>query len=136
MSIQRTSSGAPWETRWGYSRAVRVGEQVYVAGTTATDRDGKPVAVGDPYGQTIFILRRIEAALHNLGATLADVVRTRIYVTDIKQADEIGRAFGELLGDVRPVLTLIEASAFVYPEHLAEIEMDAVVTASDDPGDE
>ena len=78
MSRQRTSSGAPWETRWGYSRAVRVGEQVYVAGTTATDRDGKPVAVGDPYGQTIFILRRIEAALHNLGATLADVVRTRI----------------------------------------------------------
>ena len=94
---------------------------------TATGDDGKPVAVGDPYGQTLFILRRIEAALRDVGATLADVVRTRYLVTDIEHAHAIGRAHAELLGAVRPAMTMAQVAALMLPEHLVEVEVDAVV---------
>ena len=124
---QHSSSGTPWEQRYGYSRAVRVGDLVFVAGTTATGADGKPVAVGDPYRQTLFILRRIEAALHDVGATLADVVRARYLVTNIEHADAIGRAHAELLGDVRPAMTMAQVAALMLPEHVVEVEVDAVV---------
>ena len=127
MIRQRSSSGTPWEKRYGYSRAVRAGDLVFVAGTTATGDDGKPVAVGDPYGQTLFILRRIEAALHNVGAALTDVVRVRYLVTDIQQAHAIGRAHAESLAAVRPAMTMAQVAALMLPEHLVEIEVDAVV---------
>jgi enamine deaminase RidA (YjgF/YER057c/UK114 family) len=132
---QRTSSGAPWEERYGYSRAVRVGDLVFVAGTSATGSDGTPVAAGDPHGQTLFILRKIERALHDVGASLADVVRARYFVTDIGDADPVGRAHAELLGGVRPAMTMAEVSGLMMTEHLVEIEVDAVVTAEED-GDE
>ena len=107
---------------------MRAGDLVFVAGTTATGDDGQPVAVGDPYGQTLFILRRIEAALHNVGAALADVVRVRYLVTDIQQAPAIGRAHAESLGAVRPAMTMAQVAALMLPEHLVEIEVDAVVS--------
>ena len=132
MIRQRTSSGAPWEERYGYSRAVRVGDLVFVAGTSATGNDGTPVAAGDPHGQTLFILRKIERALHDVGASLADVVRARYFVTDIGDADPVGRAHAELLGGVRPAMTMAEVSGLMMPEHLVEIEVDAVVTAEED----
>lgn len=128
MIRRRTSSGAPWEERYGYSRAVRAGDLVFVAGTSATGSDGRPVAVGDPHGQTIFILRKIERALRDVGASLADVVRARYWVTDIGDADPIGRAHAELLGAVRPAMTMAEVSGLMMPEHVVEIEVDAVVT--------
>ena len=131
MTRQRTSSGAPWEERYGYSRALRVGDLVFVAGTSATDSDGTPVAVDDPHGQTIFILRKIEAALRDVGSSLADVVRARYWVTDIAQADAIGRAHAELLGAVRPAMTMAEVSGLMLPEHLVEVEVDAVVTGDE-----
>lgn len=127
MIRQRTSSGTPWEKRYGYSRAVRAGDLVFVAGTTATGDDGNVVAVGDPYKQTLFTLRRIEAALHDVGATLADIVRTRYLVTDIEYADAIGRAHAELLADVRPAMTMAQVAKLMLPDHLVEIEVDAVV---------
>ena len=136
MSRQRASSGAPWEERYGYSRAVRVGDQVFVAGTSATGSDGQAVAVGDPHGQTLFILRKIERALTDVGASLADVVRARYYVTDIGDADPVGRAHAELLGSVRPAMTMAEVSGLMLAEHLVEIEVDAVVTAAKEHGDE
>ena len=132
MIRQRTTSGAPWEERYGYSRAVRVGDLVFVAGTSATGSDGTPVAAGDPHGQTLFILRKIERALHDVGASLADVVRARYFVTDISDADPVGRAHAELLGGVRPAMTMAEVSGLMMPEHLVEIEVDAVVTAEED----
>ena len=129
MIRQHSSSGTPWEQRYGYSRAVRAGDLVFVAGTTATGDDGKVVAVGDPHEQTLFVLRRIEAALHDVGATLADVVRARYLVTDIDHADAIGRAHAELLGDVRPAMTMAQV-ALMLPEHLVEVEVDAVVATA------
>ena len=132
MIRQRTSSGAPWEERYGYSRALRVGDLVFVAGTSATGSDGTPVAAGDPHGQTLFILRKIERALHDVGASLADVVRARYFVTNIGDADPVGRAHAELLGGVRPAMTMAEVSGLMLPEHLVEIEVDAVVTAKED----
>ena len=135
MIRQRTSSGAPWEERYGYSRALRVGDQVFVAGTSATGSDGTPVAAGDAHGQTLFILRKIERALADVGASLADVVRARYYVTDIGDADPVGRAHAELLGRVRPAMTMAEVSGLMLPEHLVEIEVDAVVASRED-GDE
>ncbi len=132
MIRQRTTSGAPWEERYGYSRAVRVGDLVFVAGTSATGSDGTPVAAGDPHGQTLFILRKIERALHDVGASLADVVRARYFVTDIGDADPVGRAHAELLGGVRPAMTMAEVSGLMMTEHLVEIEVDAVVTAEED----
>ena len=106
---------------------MRAGDLVFVAGTTATGDDGKPVAVGDPYGQTLFILRRIESALRDVGAALTDVMRVRYLVTDIQQAHSIGRAHAELLGGVRPAITMAQVAALMLPEHLVEIEVDAVV---------
>lgn len=113
----------------GYSRAVRVGSVVYVAGTTATDETGRVVGAGDPYGQTVQALRNIERALVRAGAALRDVVRTRVYVTDITQWEQIGRAHGEIFGAVRPASTMVQVSRLIDPAMLVEIEAEAVVGA-------
>jgi enamine deaminase RidA (YjgF/YER057c/UK114 family) len=130
MQRQTTSSGAPWEAQVGYSRAVRVGPYIHVAGTTAS-QDGQPVAPGDPYGQTRHILRTIQAALHDLGAELKHVVRTRMYVIDINHWPEVGRAHGEFFRDIRPASTLLAVHHLLAPELLVEIEADAIVPPAD-----
>lgn len=121
-------SGTPWETSVGYCRAVRVGDRIFVSGTTASDEQGQTVAAGQPYEQARFILAKIEAALKQLGADLSDVVRTRMFVTDIGRWEEFGRAHGEAFGNVKPAATMVEVSRLINPEHLIEIEVDAVVT--------
>jgi enamine deaminase RidA (YjgF/YER057c/UK114 family) len=125
---QNISSGGKWEAIIGYSRAVRVGNAIHVSGTVAADDDGNIVGVGDPYEQVKYALGKIEKALQQAGAQMADVVRTRIYVANIDQWEEIGRAHGEILGDIRPATTMIEVSRLIGPEMLVEIEVEAIVT--------
>ncbi len=125
---QNISSGTPWESVVGYSRAVRVGRQVFVAGTTASDADGNVAALGNPYGQAVHIFGKIEAALREAGASMKDVVRTRMFVTDIAYFDAVGRAHAEFFRDVRPAATMVEVQRFVSPEMLVEIEVDAVIS--------
>lgn len=121
------SSGAPWESVVGYSRAVRIGNHIWVSGTTATDENGKVAGVGDAAAQTRYVLQKIERALKEAGATLANVVRTRMFVTDISQWEAIGRVHGEFFGNIRPAATMVEVSKLIDPGHLVEIEVDAFV---------
>jgi enamine deaminase RidA (YjgF/YER057c/UK114 family) len=129
MSRKNISTGSKWEPIIGYSRAVRFGNSVFVSGTTATDASGAIVGVNDPAAQTRQCLKNIEAALKQAGASLKDVVRTRLYVTDISQWEAYGRVHGEVFGAIRPATAMVEVNNLISPEMMVEIEVDAVIGA-------
>jgi enamine deaminase RidA (YjgF/YER057c/UK114 family) len=129
MNRQTVSTGTEWESHVGYSRAVRLGSHVHVSGTTATGEEGEFAGDDDPYEQTAQALENIEEALKGVNAEMSDVVRTRVYVTDIDNWEEIGRAHGEVFGDIRPATSMVEVSQLIEPGMLVEIEADALVTS-------
>jgi enamine deaminase RidA (YjgF/YER057c/UK114 family) len=122
------SSGTPWEPIVGYSRAVRIDNHIWVAGTTASDAAGNVIAKGNAAEQTRYILKKIEAALRDADASLTDVVRTRVYVTNIAEWEAVGRVHGEFFGEIRPASTMVEVSKLIDPDHLVEIEVDAYLS--------